>query len=266
MKLNGTVQCDGYEPIGKDGVLFMLSGATIAQAAAIEPPYIVYQDDGETVAADFTGMECTGVYLFGDSGSVQLRAARQLETQAAEAIHAVEQNVAVLSGTVSTVSAKADTAQASAEQAQTAAETAQAAANPQVVTFASIALPSMAASITDEQAITISTLWPEWSADGVQYKVDDVVNHGGHLYRCEQAHTSQADWTPDAAPSLWSRIDIAGDGVDVWTQPTGAHNAYNTGDRVHYPTADDPIYVSTIDGNTWSPDAYPAGWQLEQAE
>lgn len=266
MKLNGTVQCDGYDPIGKDGVLFMLSGATIAQAAAIEPPYIVYQDDGETVAADFTGMECTGVYLFGDSGSVQLRAARQLETQAAEAIHAVEQNVAALSGTVDTVSAKADTAQASAEQAQTAAETAQAAANPQVVTFASIALPSMAASITDEQAITISTLWPEWSADGVAYKADDVVNHADHLYRCEQAHTSQADWTPDASPSLWSRIDIAGDGVDVWTQPTGAHNAYNTGDRVHYPTADDPIYVSLIDGNTWAPDAYPQGWQLEQSE
>ena len=266
MKLNGTVQCDGYDPIGKDGVLFMLSGATIAQAAAIEPPYIVYQDDGETVAADFTGMECTGVYLFGDSGSVQLRAARQLETQAAEAIHAVERNVAALSGTVDTVSAKADTAQASAEQAQTAAETAQQAANPQVVTFARMAVPEMAASITDEQAITISTLWPEWSADGVQYKVDDVVNHADHLYRCEQAHASQADWTPDAAPSLWSQIDIAGDGVDVWTQPTGAHNAYNTGDRVHYPTADDPIYVSTIDGNTWAPDAYPQGWQLEQAE
>ena len=258
MKLNKTIQCDLYEWDGKDAVLFTLSGCTVREATALEEPYIVYQDDGETVVADFTGLELTGAGNFGRS-SVQLRASRELSTDAREAIHAVEQNVAVLSGTVDTVSAKADTAQTAAEQAQ-------AAANPQVVTFASIALPSMAASITDEQAITISTLWPEWSADGVQYKVDDVVNHGGHLYRCEQAHTSQADWTPDAAASLWSQIDIAGDGVDVWTQPTGAHNAYNTGDRVHYPTADDPIYVSTIDGNTWSPDAYPACWQLEQAE
>ena len=122
----------------------------------------------------------------------------------------------------------------------------------------------MAATLTDEQAISVSTLWPEWSAASVSYKVDDVVRHADHLWRCEQAHTSQESWTPDAAPSLWSQIDIAGDGVDVWTQPTGAHNAYNTGDRVHYPTADGPIYVSTIDGNTWSPDAYPQGWQLEE--
>ena len=108
--------------------------------------------------------------------------------------------------------------------------------------------------------------WPEWSADSVSYKVDDVVQHADRLWRCEQAHTSQESWTPDAAPSLWSQIDIAGDGVDVWTQPTGAHNAYNVGDRVHYPTASDPIYVSAIDGNVWSPDTYPQGWQLEEAE
>lgn len=264
MKLNNSIQCDGYTPVGKDGVTFTLSGTTVADAAALEPPYIVTDDGGETVA-DYTGFECTGVWLFGEA-SVQLRAARELSTEAREAIRAVEGNLTALTATVDAVDGKADTAQATAETARQAAEQAQASANPQVVTFASMALPTMAASITDEQAIQVSTLWPEWSADGVSYKVDDVVNHSGHLYRCEQAHASQADWTPDAAPSLWSQIDIAGDGVDVWTQPTGAHNAYNTGDRVHYPTADDPIYVSLIDGNTWSPDVYPAGWQLEQAE
>ena len=49
--------------------------------------------------------------------------------------------------------------------------------------------------------------------------------------------------------------------IPVWVQPTGAHDAYQTGDKVHYPTIDDPVYVSLIDGNVWSPDAYPAGWQ-----
>lgn len=49
--------------------------------------------------------------------------------------------------------------------------------------------------------------------------------------------------------------------IPVWVQPTGAHNAYQTGDRVHYKTATDPVYESLIDGNVWSPDDYPAGWR-----
>lgn len=133
----------------------------------------------------------------------------------------------------------------------------------QVRMAASMSMQLQQASLTDEQAMAVSTLWPEWSSASVQYKVDDIVRHGTRLYRCEQEHTSQESWTPDAAPSLWSAIDLAGDGVEVWTQPTGAHNAYNTGDRVHYPTKDDPIYVSKIDGNVWAPDAYPDGWGLE---
>ena len=256
MKLNGTVQCDGYEPIGKDGVLFMLSGATIAQAAAIEPPYIVYQDDGETVAADFTGMQCTGVYLFGDSGSVQLRAARQLETQAAEAIHAVEQNVAALSGTVDTVSAKADTAQTAAEQAQTAAETAQAAANPQVVTFARMAVPSMAAEMTVSEGASVSTLWPEKKV-GDTVKLKDFFWYGGELYRCNQSElTITEGQTPDMnLPALYGHVSVAPDGLLIWDADdlTGAPDIYNTGTRVHYPDAEGPIYASKRDGNTSEP-------------
>lgn len=122
------------------------------------------------------------------------------------------------------------------------------------------------ANYTDEEALTVSSLYPEWSGEGVQYAVDDIVRVGNQPWRCVQAHTSQADWNPSAAPSLWSRIDIAGDGIEVWTQPTGAHDAYNTGDRVHYPAKESPVYVSTIDGNVWAPDAYPQGWTLEAGE
>lgn len=135
-------------------------------------------------------------------------------------------------------------------------------ADPQILAFARMAVVPMAASLTDEQALSVSSLWPDWSADSVSYAVDSVVRYNDHLWRCEQAHTSQASWTPDAAPSLWSQIDIADDGIDVWTQPTGVHNAYNKGDRVHYPGKDGAIYESMIDGNSWSPDAYPQGWKL----
>ena len=254
MLLNDTIECGGYVFPLKDCVEFSLAGTTIAAAAQLEAPYVV--TEGEDVVASFAGYVQTAVYLGSEEGSVRLRAARDLPTESKDAIEAVEANLGVLSAQVSATDAKADEAKATA---QTAAE----GANPQVATFARMQLPAMAATMTDEQALSVSTLWPEWSAESVEYKEDDVVRHADHLWRCEQAHTSQESWTPDAAPSLWSQIDIAGDGVDVWTQPTGAHNAYNTGDRVHYPTADGPIYVSLIDGNTWAPDAYPAGWQLE---
>ena len=264
MLLNGTIECGGYVLPLKDAVEFSLADTTIAAVADLAAPYVVTEDDGETVVASFAGYVQTAVYLGTEEGSVRMRAARELPTESKEAIEAVEANLGVLSAQVTATDAKATTAQATATEAKATAQTAAEGANPQVATFARMQLPAMAATMTDEQALSVSTLWPEWSAASVEYKADDVARYAGHLYRCEQAHTSQESWTPDAAPSLWSQIDIAGDGVDVWTQPTGAHNAYNTGDRVHYPTASDPIYVSTIDGNTWAPDAYPQGWQLEE--
>ena len=57
------------------------------------------------------------------------------------------------------------------------------------------------------------------------------------------------------------RTDKEGE-IPVWVQPTGAHDAYNKGDKVHYPSATDPVYESLIDANVYSPEAYPQGWQL----
>ena len=50
--------------------------------------------------------------------------------------------------------------------------------------------------------------------------------------------------------------------IPVWKQPTGAGDAYNIGDKVHFPTITDPVYKSLINANTWSPVVYPAGWAL----
>lgn len=42
-------------------------------------------------------------------------------------------------------------------------------------------------------------------------------------------------------------------------QPTGAHNAYMSGDIVNY---NGKVYKSVIDNNVWSPDTYPYGWEV----
>jgi hypothetical protein len=60
------------------------------------------------------------------------------------------------------------------------------------------------------------------------------------------------------AVSLYKAIGLDNAGHPVWSQPTGAHDAYNTGDIVNY---NGVLYRSRIDGNAYSPEAYPQGWE-----
>lgn len=112
-------------------------------------------------------------------------------------------------------------------------------------------------SIRAEQLTDLATVYPQWRP-GHAYAVNDVVVKDSTLYRIVQAHTSQADWLPDATPALYTAYTPPGQ-VAEWVQPTGAQDAYNTGDRVLF---NGSTYESLINANTWSPTAYPAGWQL----
>ena len=118
-------------------------------------------------------------------------------------------------------------------------------------------IEQLAVTLADETALTGVELFPMW-AIGRAYATGDRVQHGGILYKCVQAHTSQADWTPDATPALWVVVSI--DEYPEWVQPTGAHDAYNTGDKVSY---NGKRYVCTIDANTYAPDVY--GWEIVTA-
>ncbi len=119
-------------------------------------------------------------------------------------------------------------------------------------------LHKASASLPDEDALEAVELFPAWAADTV-YESGVRVRYGGKLYRCEQAHTSQTGWEPDKTPALWTEVAKPGE-IPVWRQPTGAQDAYNKGDKVHYPDADGPVYVSIVDANTWAPNVY--GWEL----
>lgn len=123
------------------------------------------------------------------------------------------------------------------------------------------------AVLTEEQALECVRLYRPWEI-GKSYQVGEYLTYGQNgvgdpqLYKVVQAHTSQADWTPDETPALYVAIGLDDSGYPVWSKPTGAHDSYNTGDVVNY---NDVLYVSTIDGNIWSPDEYPAGWELYTA-
>ena len=189
-------------------------------------------------------------------------------------------------------------------------------------------------ALDDETAATVPSLFPPWKP-GEAVNVGDRRYYAPRLYKVIQAHTTQADWTPDITPALWAvlgdpgqagtiddpitaargmeyeygkyyfdpedgktylceRIGEAeggkiilqylpheligqyfsaaesgeteepeepdtGDTYPEWVQPTGAHDAYNTGDIVMY---NGTAYRSLIDGNVWAPDAYPQGWEV----
>ena len=117
-----------------------------------------------------------------------------------------------------------------------------------------------AISLGDEDAIEAAELFPAWSV-GTAYSVDQRIRYGDKLYRCVQAHTSQEDWKPDSVPALWTEVAKPGE-IPVWKQPTGAQDAYMTGDKVRFPDEEGAVYVSTIDNNVWSPADY--GWTLEE--
>ena len=188
-------------------------------------------------------------------------------------------------------------------------------------------------TLDDETAATAPSLFTPWTV-GEAVEAGDRRYYAPRLYKAVQAHTTQADWTPDITPALWAvvgdpgeagtiddpitaargmeyeygkyyfdpedgktylceRIGEAeggkiilqylpheligqyfsaaesgeteepaepdtGDTYPEWVQPTGAHDAYNTGDRVTY---NGKVYESTMDGNVWSPSAYPQGWE-----
>lgn len=173
-----------------------------------------------------------------------------------------------------------------------------------------VAVDSLIQNMTDKEAINAIVLFPIWQS-GKEYNVDDRVKYNNKLYKVLQAHTSQDDWTPDVAVSLFACLltDEENGTVQKWTQPDST-NGYATGDIVSYngkyykSTADNnvyepgttgapwkecdengnnvvseyvagtvyatgdqimyngSIYTSLIDNNSWSPDDYPAGWQL----
>lgn len=114
-------------------------------------------------------------------------------------------------------------------------------------------IEQLAVALDDENALTGVELFPAWAV-GKAYAIGDRVQYNGTLYKCVQAHTSQADWAPDATHALWVVVSI--DEYPEWVQPTGAHDAYNTGDKVSY---NGKHYVCTIDANTYAPDVY--GWE-----
>lgn len=119
-------------------------------------------------------------------------------------------------------------------------------------------LNDIVSEMTDEEAVERAILFSNW-VPGKVYSIGERVRYGGRIFKVLQAHTSQDDWTPSRAPSLFAEVLTSKDGEpQEWVQPSST-NPYLTGDKVIY---NGLVYESLIDNNVWSPADYPEGWRL----
>ena len=126
------------------------------------------------------------------------------------------------------------------------------------------ALQMFAQTLTnEEQILEIATIFPKYEI-GKNYKVGEYFTFGENatgdpqLYKVVQDHVSQENWLPNENPALYEPIGLNESGYPIWSKPSGAHDAYNTGDIVDY---NGTLYKSLINGNVYSPDEYPNGWE-----
>lgn len=114
--------------------------------------------------------------------------------------------------------------------------------------------------IADEQRTELLNLArqyanPEQSYAPLQNQVDALFNNVLELYGkvidLESRVTTLEGGEPEPTPKP--------EEYPEYVQPTGAHDAYHNGDKITY---NGKKYVCQMDGCVWTPDAYPAGWQL----
>ena len=116
------------------------------------------------------------------------------------------------------------------------------------------AINTFAKNQTDETLIDNKAAFIPWRA-GLQVIREQILGYNDELYRVNQDHTTQDDWTPDITPALFTKVSL--DEYPEWVQPTGAHDAYNNGAKV---SDEGKRWISNKDVNVYKPGLVPGDW------
>ena len=126
--------------------------------------------------------------------------------------------------------------------------------NPLSIAFVKMVEKGEIDEVTASENAGLFIEWDEKSS----FKINDLRQRDGKLYKCLQDHTGQAGWEPENSPALWKLIGISENGIPEYSKPLSAADAYMTGDECMF----NGVHKrSTIDHNVWSPDEYPEGWE-----
>ena len=108
---------------------------------------------------------------------------------------------------------------------------------------------------TDDMSLQVPEIYPTWR-EGIAYTTNTRILYNEVLYKVLLDHTSQADWTPEVAPSLFAKVLTSETEILEWVQPDST-NPYMKGDKV---THNGETWVSVVDNNVWEPSVY--GWEI----
>lgn len=235
-------------------VSFVLKGNALSEAAALDGQTFTVTENDEQVKV-YAGYQIMSVSLEG--ANTVIRCFRKLDDSTEDAIAGLDANVKALENRVSTM-------EKSAVNLSDAVSGVSESVNPEVVAFAKMAIPNMTINMTTTEVCSVVSLLPEWKA-GESYEQHETFTYEGKVYRAAQKiPEAQEIYKPGVGTeSLYTLIEIAHDGVRIWKMPTDATNSFALGERAHYPTASDPIYVSQRDGNTSVPGT-DKWWVLEK--
>lgn len=123
---------------------------------------------------------------------------------------------------------------------------------PELQAAAMVVAQFSAQALPDALALEAKAIYPAWDGNGIKYSKDHKALYKDVLYKCLQEHTSQVDWAPDTAPSLWTKVLIPDpEVIPEWEQPLST-NGYKKGDRVKHKSK---TWESLVDNNVWEPGA-----------
>lgn len=116
-----------------------------------------------------------------------------------------------------------------------------------------------AESLDDQTASTAPTLLRRMKQDGKLVSAGTRINWGGVIKRAAVDLLDTADNTPDAAPTLWEDIDYR-DGYRVIPSVITAGTAFAKGEQGWW---GGKLYKSKLAANVYTPEQYPAGWEVQ---
>ena len=120
------------------------------------------------------------------------------------------------------------------------------------------AMETAAVSLDDATASTAPELFPRLKRDGSLVKAGTRICWCGTLKRAAVDLWDNAENTPDAAPTLWEDV-LYRDGIRIIPETITVGLAFAKGERGWW---GDALYASTMDNNVWTPEQYPAGWEI----
>jgi hypothetical protein len=114
------------------------------------------------------------------------------------------------------------------------------------------------ASLNDQEASRTPELSPKLSNDGALIAAGTRINWNGQLKRAAADLWDTTENNPDNAPTLWEDVNYK-DGIRIIPETITAGLAFAKDELGWWK---DVLYRSLLDANTWTPEAYPTGWEI----